>query len=281
MDPRNTLIHALPRFLRRCDAKSTKQAYERELHRFLAWLPVSPTDEILFDYRDHLRQKDLGSTTIRWRTTVARQFLVFAKRRGLLDLDLAADFKSPKGKSGFAPRVLTTGELDCLIEAPDRRTAKGRRDAVVLVCLGVGGLRAGEVCALNGMDVLIRPHEVVLSVQGKGRKQRVVALPGKWVGLFQAYLRMWGKSRRPANPFFWGGRSDKKRITGAGVAYLVKQAGIRSEIHSVHPHALRHTCATIAIDSGQPLHRVRDQLGHSSIAVTEKYLHTHRASSTS
>jgi len=273
MDPRETLTHALPRFLRRCDAKSTRQAYERELTRFLAWLPDDPTDETLFDYRDHLRQKGLSPTTIRWRTTVVRRFLLFAKRRGFLDQDLVADFKPPKGKSGFAPRVLNQRELDRLIDAPDRRTARGRRDAAMLVCMGVGGLRAGEVCALNGMDVLIRPHEVVLTVNGKGRKQRTVTLPGKWVSLFQAYLRMWGKIRRPGNPFFWGGRSDDKRITGAGIDYLVKQAGATAEFHSLHPHALRHTAATLEIHRGRPLPAIQAMLGHSTVETTMKYIH--------
>jgi site-specific recombinase XerD len=273
MDPRESLTNALPRFLRRCDAVSTRKAYKRELHRFLAWLPDTPTDETLFDYRDHLRKKSLGPTTIRWRTTVARSFLLFAKRRGLLDLDLVSDFKPPKGKTGFAPRVLTQGEFDRLIDAPDQRKARGRRDAAMLVCMGVGGLRAGEVCALNAQDVLIREHEVVLTVNGKGRKQRTVDLPGQWVGLFQAYLRMWGKSRKPGNPFFWGGRSDDKRITGAGIDYLVKQAVQASDIHSLHPHALRHTAATLAIQSGTSLPAVQSKLGHSSIMTTMKYLH--------
>ena len=64
----------------------------------------------------------------------------------------------------------------------------------MLVCLGVGGLRAGEVCRLNVEDVEIRPHEVLLTVNGKGRKQRVVDLPGSWVGLFRGYLRTQPKS---------------------------------------------------------------------------------------
>ena len=272
MDPQEALTHALPRFLRRCDAVSTRKAYKRELKRFLAWLPTVPTDETLFDYRDHLRKKNLGPTTIRWRTTVVRSFLLFAKRRGLLDLDLVADFKPPKGKAGFAPRVLNQPELDRLLDAPDRRTAKGRRDAAVLVCLGVGGLRAGEVCALNGQDVLIRPHEVVLTVNGKGRKQRTVDLPGQWVGLFRSYLLMWSRSWKPWNPFFWGGRSENKRITGAGIDFMVKLAGHAADIPFLHPHALRHTAATLAIQSGMALPAVQARLGHSSVLTTMRYL---------
>jgi site-specific recombinase XerD len=177
------------------------------------------------------------------------------------------------GKSGFAPRVLNHAELDRLLDAPDRRTARGRRDAAILVCMGVGGLRAGEVCALNAQDVLIRPDEVVLTVNGKGRKQRAVVLTGEWPALFRSYLLMWGKSRKPGNPFFWGGRWENRRITGAGIGFLVKVAGFAADIHPLHPHALRHTAATLTIESGLPLHQVQNTLGHSSDLVMSRYLH--------
>ena len=143
----------------------------------------------------------------------------------------------------------------------------------MLVCMGVGGLRAGEVCALNGQDVLIRPHEVVLTVNGKGRKQREVVLSGQWVGLFRSYLLMWSRSRKPWNPFFCGGRSDNKRITGAGIDFMVKLAGHAADIHSLHPHALRHTAATLAIQSGTSLPAVQARLGHSTVVTTMRYLH--------
>jgi len=65
-----SLQEVLPRFLRRCDAESTRVAYERELRRFLAWLGPEIGDEVLFDYRDYLRDRGLGPTTIQWRTTV-------------------------------------------------------------------------------------------------------------------------------------------------------------------------------------------------------------------
>lgn len=273
MNVKNMLTHALPRFLRRCDAVSTRVAYKRELQRFLIWLPADPTGETLFDYRDYLRTKGLGSTTVRWRTTVVRSFLQFAKRRGLLDQDLVSDFKPPKGKSGFAPRVLSQGELDQLIKAPDRRTIKGRRDVAVLVCLGVGGLRAGEVCRLEIQDILIRPHEVVLTVNGKGNKQRSVQLPGRWVALFRGYLKMLQKPRKPWSPVFWGSGTKDRRITLAAVDYIVKQAAGVADIPSLHPHALRHTAATLEINRGTPLPVVQSMLGHSTIATTLRYLH--------
>lgn len=85
---RDDLQAALPRFLRRCDALSTREAYNRELVRFLAWLPDFAGCDLLFDYRDYLREKNLSPTTIRWRTTVARALVSFAAQQGYIDRDL-------------------------------------------------------------------------------------------------------------------------------------------------------------------------------------------------
>jgi len=273
MDVQNTLTLAMPRFLRRCDAVSTRVAYKRELRRFLNWLPTDPTEETLFDYRDHLRQKNLGATTIRWRTTVVRSFLQFAKRRGFLDYDMVADFKPPKGKRGFAPRVLTQSELDQLIKSADRRTIQGRRNAAVLVCMGVGGLRVGEVCALDVQDVIIRPDEVLLTVHGKGNKERSVKLSGPYVKLFLGYINMLKQTKKPWSAFFWCGGKKGHRITRSTVRYIVTQAASEADLPRLNPHALRHTAATLEIATGVSLPEVQALLGHASILTTIKYLH--------
>jgi integrase/recombinase XerD len=271
----NALEAALPRFLRRCDAESTRQAYRRELVRFIAWADGHRGHEILFDYRDALRDRGLSPTTIRWRTTVARAFLLFAEQHDYYEAGRVGDFKPPKGKSGFVPRVLSAPELKRLLAAPDRRSRRGRRDAAVLVCLGVGGLRAGEVCRLNREDLRIEAGRVVLHVNGKGRKQRLVALPGEHTGLFQRYLASWPESRGKGRPLFWCGQPghEDKRITVAAVDYLVRTHAVTAGTSEVGAHALRHTAASLAIDAGEPLHRLRDRLGHSSVLVTSRYLH--------
>ena len=268
------LEEALPRFLRRCDAESTRLAYKRELRRFITWVGGKLGPEVLFDYRDHLREKELGPTTIQWRTTVARAFLRFAESQGYLKELVVGDFKPPKGKTGFAPRILSQRELKCLLDAPDRRSKRGKRDALVLVCLGVGGLRASEVCRLNVEDVHIQKSGIVLQVTGKRRKQRLVPLPIEWANLFRQYLRSWPQSRGD-NTLFWCGQPgcEDKRLTVAAIDYLVRRHTRESGLPRVSAHALRHTAASLAIDDGEPLHRLRDRLGHSSILVTSRYLH--------
>ena len=241
--------------------------------RFLAWLPDSVGDELLFDYRDHLRARDLGPTTVRWRTMVVRAFLLFAERRKYIDRPLADDFKPPSGKTGFAPRILTQTELDRLIATPDRRTRHGKRDALVLAFLGVGGLRASEVCRLNAEDVTIHDDRIVLRVLGKRKKERLVPILG-YPDHMLHYLDSWPETIRDA-PLFLGGHQgrESKRLTRSGVDYLVRRHTAGAEIAGISAHSLRHTAASLAIDAGEPLHRLRDRLGHSSVLVTSRYLH--------
>ena len=162
----HSLNDILPRFLRRCDAASTRVAYEREIRRFLAWLGPEIGDEVMFDYRDHLRDRQLGPTTVKWRTMVCRAFLKFAEKHGYVERPVVGDFKPPRGKTGFAPRILSRRELNRLLSSPDRRSRRGKRDALVLICLGVGGLRAGEVCRLDAGDIQFLPTGIVLHVTG-------------------------------------------------------------------------------------------------------------------
>lgn len=269
------LTTALPRFLRRCDAESTRAAYERELLRFISWAEDAAGPEILFDYRDHLRERGLSPTSVRWRTTVVRAFLLFAEGHGYLGQGAVGDFKPPRGKSGFAPRVLTSGELKRLLEAPDRRSRRGRRDAAVLVCLGVGGLRAGEVCRLDVQDLRLLGDRAVLRVNGKGRRQRLVELPRSAAGILSAYLSGWSLVGEKAAPLFVCGQPghESRRMTVGSIDYLVRCHAKSARMRPLGAHALRHTAATLAIEEGEPIHRVRDRLGHSSLLVTSKYLH--------
>jgi len=180
------LQQALPLFLLRCDAESTKVAYEREIRRFLEWLD-RPEVGCCERYVAHLRERGLSPTTVRWRATVAAKFLRSAHEQGVLEGDVTRGFKPPKGTTGFAPRILSSRELKRLLAAPDRRSHKGKRDLAILVCLGIGGLRAGEVCGLNVGDVRFDSRKAILRVNGKGRKLRLVPLSGPAKDAIRAY----------------------------------------------------------------------------------------------
>lgn len=262
------------RFVRRCEAPSTREAYTRELWRFASWAPRAPGPELIYDYRDHLKERGLTPTTVRWRVTVVRAFLAWLVEAGDADSALVEGIRLPRRKRSAPPRVLTKSELKSLLAAPDRRTWKGRRDAAILVCLGVGGLRAGEVCRLRLEDVVVTREECSLIVFGKGSHRRRVELP--WIE--SALLRDWAKrekrTRIADSPVFRRSQDPAAdELDLHAIRYVVSESATTAGLVAVHPHCLRHTAATVAIQAGQPLHRLRDWLGHSSIMATSRYLH--------
>jgi integrase len=146
----------------------------------------------------------------------------------------------------------------------------------VLVCLGVGGLRAGEVAGLRVGDVEITPARVVLRVLGKSNKRRVVALGGRDASA----LRAWAKARgeaAPNEPWLLARRpvdgQPPRGLNVAGIDYVVRKHARVAGLPGVHAHSLRHSAASLALSHGASLVDVREMLGHSSVVTTSRYLH--------
>ena len=275
------LQSAIPIYLRRLHADSTRLAYQREITRFLAWLEGNaPIDaEVLPRYVEHLRARSLSPTSIAWRATVIGEFLRDAHRQGVIAEDLTAGYKKPKGTRGFAPRVLTQGELKRLLRTPDRRSWKGKRDLAALVLMGVAGLRAGEVTRLRICDIKLQSDRVEIRVRGKGDRIRVVALAGKNA----SPLRSWSAARGSDNggaPWLLARAGEDRGMTVASIDYVVRKVATAAQLENVHAHCLRHTAASLMLANGANLVQVRDLLGHSSIVTTNRYLHATKSAIT-
>jgi site-specific recombinase XerD len=182
--------------------------------------------------------------------------------------------KEPANKGRkFPPEPLTPEEIYRLMEACGRGLA-GKRNRALIAVGARAGLRCKEALDLYPKDVdLVRGRVAVL--HGKGDKSRVVGFdPGAC-----AIVERWCVERRNiglngSHPLFCviAEPTRGKRLHDAYVRELMHELAAKAGIEKrVHFHGLRHSYASYLMDRGVPIHHIRRALGHTSLAVTERY----------
>lgn len=127
-------------------------------------------------------------------------------------------------------------------------------------------MRIGELVRLDITDVDLHERECV--VTGKGNKQRPVYFDARAKLHLSEYL----ESRNDSNhALFVSLDSTAKRVTVGGMELRLRKLGKKAGISRVHPHKLRRTLATHAIDKGMPIEQVQKLLGHAKIDTTMHY----------
>jgi site-specific recombinase XerD len=151
------------------------------------------------------------------------------------------------------------------------------RDRAILKLLYMGGLRVSEICNLRLEDVT----GDTLAVRGKGAECRDGVtqisrfLPGE---PFYESLKAWILGARcsymPADdcPYVFIGQGGYP-MKRTGIWRIVKERGEAAGIKGLHPHTLRHACATHLLNRGASLAMIQSLLGHHSITTTQIYTH--------
>jgi site-specific recombinase XerD len=148
------------------------------------------------------------------------------------------------------------------------RAADDERDRLVVELLARTGMRAGELCDLDAdAVVLIGEHHWLRIPVGKLRNDRyvplhpdLVTLLGQWCAdntdTIRAHRRLLADHRGPLD----------RHAVGRIVRRIGRRAGV-----ALHPHQLRHTLATQAINRGIRLEAIAALLGHRSMHMTLTY----------
>ncbi|MCX7828676.1 MAG: tyrosine-type recombinase/integrase [Thermanaerothrix sp.] len=171
-------------------------------------------------------------------------------------------------KPSAMPSILTEGEVARLLEATSGEGVLDVRDRAIIELLYGCGLRASELCGLSMRDLDLSSGTV--RVFGKGEKVRVLPLVGEPRKALERYLSMRGSSDGPV--FLSNGGKGLKR---EDVWKIIRRRGTKAGIASsrLHPHVLRHSCATHLLRHGMDLRALQCLLGHSSVRTTEVYTH--------
>jgi site-specific recombinase XerD len=166
------------------------------------------------------------------------------------------------------PRFLTDQQAAAFMAAA--RTHPVPRYRLVAQVLARTGLRANELCELAADSVThIGTDGYWLRVPvGKLRNDRMIPLHPEVVDLFAEWTATNAEHIRRTRRLLADGHAPIDRRT---VHRIIARIGAIAGIDDMHPHRLRHTLATQAINRGMRLEAIAALLGHRSLEMTLVY----------
>jgi integrase/recombinase XerD len=262
-------------------ARHTLDAYRRDLADFRGFLArrgaalqQAGGDDIRAYLADLAARGMRPSTTAR-RLAAIRQYYRFLYLERRRDDDPTTHIDTPK-QSRRLPKLLEEEEIEALIAAARAKDGpEALRLVALLELLYATGLRVSELVSLP--LPALAPDRTVLTVRGKGGKERMVpvgsaarAALAAWLGVRQFYVVDPSRQR-----WLFPSRGRGGHLTRQRVAQLLKalapEAGL--DHARISPHVLRHAFASHLVAHGADLRAVQAMLGHADIATTQIYTH--------
>ncbi len=257
--------------------ENTLKAYATDLSGFLAWaqqqeLEISSVrSPDLAAFISFCQAAGLKPNSINRRLSAVKQFFRFLLEEGIITNDPTRDLVMPK-RGHYLPEVLSSEEVERLINAPDINTLLGIRDKAMLEILYATGLRVSELVSLrmNNVDLNLG----YLITRGKGGKERLVPVGESariWVARYIEEVRP-SLVKDSRDDIFLSKRGEV--MSRQNFWYMVKRYARQAGIYkAISPHTLRHSFATHLLSGGADLRSLQMMLGHADISTTQIYTH--------
>ena len=257
-------------------SNNTLQSYKRDILQYQEYAEENRMNYAKVDqsdlkrYLDHLSEIGKKTSTISRNLATIRSFYQFLLRNRKVKEDPTMNLQAPKIEKRV-PSILTSQEVELLLEQPKNVDLKGSRDKAMLELAYATGMRVTEIINLNCDDVNLKEGFVTCSNQNKQRNIPIGTISAK-------ALKEYIDNARPIlvkdeNEEALFVNINGKRLTRQGfwkiVKYYKEQAHISKDIT---PHVLRHSFATHLLQNGADLKAIQTMLGHSDISSTQVYM---------
>ena len=255
---------------------NTLQSYRRDIEQYEKYVSdnqinyLKATEENILEYMDYLREENKKESTISRSLASIRSFYQYLIRVKKIKKDPTMTIESPKINKRV-PNILTSKEVELLLEQPKDVDLKGTRDKAMLEFAYATGMRVTEIISLDIDDVKIDEGYVVCRGRNKARN---IPLGSMSLKALKEYIE-------DARPYLIRDENEEAlfvnvngtRLTRQGfwkiVKYYKEQAHIEKDIT---PHVLRHSFATHLLQNGADLKAIQTMLGHSDISSTQVYM---------
>jgi integrase len=234
-------------------------------------------DQITDDHITEIKSLDLAAGTINHILQLLSQILKHALAKGIVSrMPAIKRLRDRGGRHGF----YSPEDYAWLVKA-----AAHEPRALVLVLLGGdAGMRIGEIIALDWSRVDYGANKVHVEVSDwkghigppKGDKPRSVPMTPRLRAALRDLEALRDREADGARVLTRSkGRYGEEggRVTYSSAREWLKAAHTRAGVTPLGVHALRHTfCSHLAM-AGAPVTAIRDLAGHSSVAITQRYMH--------
>ena len=257
-------------------SNNTLSSYLRDIRQLGEYMETHGGPEIdeasedeLSEYVNWLRSSGKSIATVSRCIASMKGFYAFLVSDGVIKENPASGLVPDKNVQKL-PQILTSKEVELLLEQPECTDMKGYRDRAMLELLYATGIRVSELIAMNEADVNLdagivycRSHE----------KERAIPLYPAAVRALSEYIRFI-RPRMIADP------SEKslfvnvsgERMSRQGFWKLIKHYQAKAGIEkTITPHTLRHSFATHLLENGADLRSIQEMLGHADISSTQIY----------
>ena len=276
----------MKRFLSQCSrsgSAETVRGYKREIREFTRWrdrnhphLYLREIDAAFCqDWVSQLREQvEAGhmkprtfnrriaaiSSLYRWASEPSRCSVTGVPRNPMPPRSL---LHAPKTTRGLSDEQM--GLLFAAITRAAHLDRNAKRDYALIKGSYLLGCRVSEIAAIRWKDIEALDDGGQIHLLGKGSKRRTVRISAATLELFQ------GLGRGDAEAFVFPSPRGEGHLTRQAVGDVCRKWGRAAGFH-VHPHQLRHSHATHAVQRGVDVFTLQATLGHSSSATTGHYV---------
>ena len=271
-----TLEKGLATFLNALSGKNrsaaTIRAYQTDLQQFLSYLhatnvsiqtPADVEKVDVVEYLSALAKKELTGIARARKMSAIREYFRFMEGVGVISKSPTTGIETPTREKN-SRQYLRSDEYTKMLSL----AGANPRDYAILQVFLQTGIRVSELANLRIEDIdFVKP---AITVQGKGKQEREIALEKKGVHALKSYL-----ARRPesfSSRVFLNYKGEP--ISERGIRKLVvkyrKEAGITKKASC---HTLRHTFATYKAEKGVSPFQLQQWLGHANLNTTQIYVH--------
>ena len=255
---------------------NTLSSYLRDIRQLGEYLDshtdeqyVTATEEDLSGYIAYLRSNGKSVATVSRAIASIKNFYHFLVMRSCVENSPAVGLVPDKATHKL-PEILTSKEVELLLEQPKCVDMKGYRDKAMLELLYATGICVSELIALNVPDVNLNVGVIRCCSKDK---ERVIPLYPAAIRALTEYIEF-------IRPQMLASPDEKslfvnisgERMSRQGFWKIIKSYQAKAGIEkTITPHTLRHSFAAHLLENGADLHSIQEMLGHADISSTQIY----------